>query len=106
MKKLILSIFCMVLLVGIGTFLIYNGNEVEAISYTQIEDDVNIESSINSYLKDGNLIIEYNNPNDEMVWIERLPNKRYDINEDEVIIYDYQLNEWRNYKFANCKFFY
>jgi len=57
-----------------------------------LNDDINIESNINSYMDRNNLIIEYTTL-DENIWIEELPSDRYIINEDEVIIYDYQPNE-------------
>ena len=93
MKKLLLIIFSVLLLVS-GTiyFLVDNGNNVEAVSYN-LKDDVNVDSSINSYLKDGNLIIEYDNPNNEKVWIEGIVHDRYLITNKEVIIYNYQPNE-------------
>jgi outer membrane protein assembly factor BamB len=92
MNKRILSFIVVALLLIGGAFLIYNNQLVEAVSYN-FKDDANVESSINSYLKDGNLVIEYDNPNNEKVWVEGLLHKRFLINEKKVIIYDYQPNE-------------
>jgi len=88
-KLMVIMIVGLLLLGGVGTF-IFN-QDVEAVSYN-LEDDVNVESSINSYLKNGDLIIEYENPNDERVWIEGLSGERYSIGED-IVVYDYKSNE-------------
>jgi len=80
----------MILLIGSVGFLIYNNKSVEIITYNQVEDDSNIESSINSYLKDEDLIIKYTNPNNEKVWIEGLSPDRYLINKSKIIIYNYK----------------
>ena len=81
------------LLLSIGVFYIYDGQNRGVVSYVQIEDDLNIDSSINSYSKDGNLIIEYTNPGNEKVWIEGLKSDEYIISKEEIIIYDYQPNK-------------
>ncbi len=83
-----------VVLVGIllfsailGFLLLNNNHQGESVDYT-LRDDVNVESSITSYLRDGNLIIEYDNPNNEKIWIEGLPEERYLIDK-KITIYDY-----------------
>ena len=88
-KALVFSI----LIIAVALLLSYQFKDTEPLSYNQIEDDVNVESSINSYMEGNNLIIEYTNPNKERVWIEGLSNDRYLINEYEIIIYDYQQSE-------------
>ena len=92
MKKILLIIGIIALLTISGIFLFQDRN-VTAILPTQFSDDVNVDSSINFYLQDGNLIIEYTNPNNEKVWIEGLSFDRYIIDEKEIIIYDYQPSE-------------
>jgi len=88
-KALLFSI----LIIAVALLLSYQFKDTEPIPYNQIEDDANVESSINSYMEGDNLIIEYTNPNNEKVWIKGLDNERYLIDEKEIIIYDYQQSE-------------
>ena len=61
------------------------------VGFITLEDDPAVESSITSYMQGTDLIIEYNNPNNEQVWIEGLDNDRYEIKDskDKIVVYDY-----------------
>ena len=80
------------LLVG-GVFLI-STNNAEPVPYNQLEDDLSINSKINSYMDGKDLVIEYST-DDEKVWIEGLAVKQFLIKKDRVIVYDYNDEEFR-----------
>lgn len=94
-NKKLLIIGIIALLAVSGIFIFQDNFKGENIDYT-FQDDVNVESQINSYLRDGNLIIDYTNPNGEIVWIEGLPQDRYSINDKKITIYNYQ--SWELFK--------
>ena len=66
-KKLLVLVVAVIILTG-GIFF-FNRGEVEAIAYTQVEDDSKVTSDINSYMKGDNLVIEYITDEDQ-IWIE------------------------------------
>lgn len=90
-KSKILFALVGILLLGIviGTFVLLDNSKKSDIYYDFMKDDLDIESQVNPFMKGENLIINYKNPNNELVWIEGLPPEKYLISEKKVIVYNY-----------------
>ncbi len=84
LKVLILIVLSLFL---IGSFFLANNFKNQKIIYT-FEDDVDVDSSINSYMEGSDLIIRYNSL-EEDIWIDGLPLDRYSIDKKKIVIYDY-----------------
>ncbi len=91
MLLLVISLFLILGIVGFIFFI--NSPGYEKVDYI-FKDDPSVESQINSYMLEGDLIIEYNSP-EETMWIEGIPAERYSINEDKIIIYDYKKENFK-----------
>jgi len=85
-KLLTLSIGAIIVIASV--FFLYSNFNTEEVSCIQMEDDINIDSNINSYINNNNLIIEYST-NEDNVWIDGMSDDRYTIGDDRIIIYDY-----------------
>lgn len=85
-----------ILLVGVflvgGFFFLPSSND-DNQAFLMLEDDTNIESEISSDVVGDNLIIDYQT-NEEQVWIEGLPESRYEIADGEITIFDYSEDDF------------
>jgi len=97
-RKILIGMVLAIAIIS-GVFMVNKSNPAVAekeVGYDLINNDNSVVSAItSSYIKDGNLIIHISNPNNEKIQIIGLEGKKYKIKPDEVIIYNYNGEQFK-----------